>query len=47
MNAPNELIKEHLRQLPTNPGVYIFKDAEGTIIYVGKSNSLENRVKSY
>ncbi len=47
MNVPNELIKEHLRQLPASPGVYIFKNPEGAIIYVGKSNSLENRVKSY
>jgi excinuclease ABC subunit C len=33
--------------LPTEPGVYLFKDALGNILYVGKSGSLRNRVKSY
>jgi len=32
---------------PTEPGVYIMKDAEGEIIYVGKAKSLKNRIKSY
>jgi excinuclease ABC subunit C len=33
--------------LPAEPGVYLFKDALGKILYVGKSSSLRNRVKSY
>jgi excinuclease ABC subunit C len=33
--------------LPVEPGVYLFKDALGKILYVGKSSSLRNRVKSY
>src|ERR1700688_2245959 len=33
--------------LPTDAGVYLFKDALGAILYVGKSRSLRNRVKSY
>lgn len=33
--------------LPVEPGVYLFKDAVGKILYVGKSSSLRNRVKSY
>src|SRR6202142_4617723 len=33
--------------LPAEPGVYLFKDALGTILYVGKSSSLRNRVRSY
>jgi excinuclease ABC subunit C len=33
--------------LPSEPGVYLFKDALGKILYVGKSASLRNRVKSY
>ena len=33
--------------LPAEPGVYLFKDALGTVLYVGKSSSLRNRVKSY
>ena len=33
--------------LPTSPGVYIFKDAEGTVLYVGKAKNIRNRVASY
>src|SRR6202050_2791840 len=33
--------------LPAEPGVYLFKDVLGNILYVGKSSSLRNRVKSY
>jgi len=36
-----------LDNLPASPGVYLFKDAGGTIIYVGKALSLRNRVRSY
>ena len=36
-----------LEQLPTSPGVYLFKNAGGTIIYVGKARVLKNRVRSY
>ena len=38
---------EKLNNLPNKPGVYLFKDKEGNIIYVGKSASLKDRVKSY
>jgi excinuclease ABC subunit C len=41
------LVTEQLRGLPTTPGVYLFKDAEGNIIYVGKASSLRHRVGSY
>src|SRR5215210_5263747 len=33
--------------LPTSPGVYIFKDAEGTVLYVGKAKNIRSRVASY
>jgi excinuclease ABC subunit C len=36
-----------LRRLPDRPGVYLMKDARGTVIYVGKAQSLRNRVRSY
>lgn len=43
----NETIKAKLAILPTNPGCYLMKDKNGTIIYVGKSKMLRNRVRSY
>ena len=43
----NNLIKSKLELLPTSPGCYIYKDKNGTIIYVGKAKNLRNRVRSY
>jgi len=40
-------LKEKVAELPLQPGVYLFKDAGGTILYVGKARSLKSRVKSY
>ncbi len=40
-------INEILKKLPSESGVYIYKDANGTVIYVGKAKSLKNRVRSY
>ena len=40
-------IKEELRKLPKDPGVYLMKDKEDNIIYVGKAVNLKNRVSSY
>jgi excinuclease ABC subunit C len=43
----NEKIQSVLNSLPHKPGIYLMKDATGTIIYVGKAISLFNRVRSY
>lgn len=43
----SERIQEILANLPTRPGVYIHKDINGKVIYVGKSVNLRNRVRSY
>ncbi|HEY4551974.1 MAG TPA: excinuclease ABC subunit UvrC [Bacillaceae bacterium] len=43
----NELIKNKLAILPDQPGCYLMKDRQGTIIYVGKAKVLKNRVRSY
>src|SRR5512137_2938266 len=40
-------LEDKLQQLPASPGVYIMRDAAGTIIYVGKARSLRQRVRSY
>ena len=41
------LIEEQLNRLPDSPGVYLLRDAEGTIHYVGKAANLRHRVRSY
>ncbi len=40
-------LQEKLKSLPDRPGAYIFRDAGGAVIYVGKALSLKNRVRSY
>ncbi|WP_202080277.1 excinuclease ABC subunit UvrC [Caldalkalibacillus salinus] len=40
-------IKEKLTLLPAQPGVYLMKDSQDNIIYVGKAKNLKNRVRSY
>lgn len=42
-----EHLKEKLAVLPAQPGCYLMKDKNGTVIYVGKSKLLRNRVRSY
>ncbi|PHV72233.1 hypothetical protein CS063_01795 [Sporanaerobium hydrogeniformans] len=42
-----QTLKEKAKTLPDLPGVYLMKDSEGTVIYVGKSKQLRRRVSSY
>ncbi len=40
-------LEQKIRTLPQQPGVYLYKNAEGTVIYVGKAKNLRSRVRSY
>ena len=40
-------LQQKIRTLPTGPGVYMYKNAEGEVIYVGKAKNLRSRVRSY
>lgn len=40
-------VKEQLKTVPDHPGIYIMKDGDGQILYIGKSKSLKKRVSSY
>jgi excinuclease ABC subunit C len=43
----NPTVESKLKRIPPGPGVYLYKDAEGQTIYVGKAKSLRNRVRTY
>lgn len=47
MGKWNEELELKIQKLPESPGCYLMKDAQGTIIYVGKAVNLKNRVRSY
>src|SRR6516162_6220724 len=48
-SSPDErqIPAEKVRGFPLKPGVYLMKDAEGRVIYVGKAKNLRNRASSY
>ena len=41
------VLQDQLKNLPKRPGVYLFKDVEGGVVYVGKAGTLRPRVRSY
>lgn len=47
MIATNDQVQQKLASMSTKPGVYLFKDAKGAVLYVGKAKSLRLRVRSY
>lgn len=50
LNSNKEILadlKERLKAIPQLPGVYLFKNANQDVIYVGKARSLRNRLRSY
>ena len=44
---PSRRLKSKLENIPTGPGVYLYRDAGGEVLYVGKAKSLNSRVRSY
>lgn len=47
MMAVPDALAAKLEHLPDTPGVYLWKDADGTVLYVGKANNLRSRARSY
>jgi excinuclease ABC subunit C len=47
MSRFSEALLERISHLPESPGVYLWRDAEGTVLYVGKAKRLRSRVRSY
>ncbi len=44
---PPDPLRDKIGLLPTSPGVYLFKDTSGRVLYIGKAKSLRSRVASY
>lgn len=47
IKASDFSLEEKLNSLPTKPGVYQFKSADGKVVYVGKAQNLRNRIRQY
>jgi excinuclease ABC subunit C len=46
-HVPSEQVQNQLKRLPAKPGVYLFRNAAGDVLYVGKAKSLRARVRQY
>ena len=46
-SSPPDPLRQIINDLPLTPGIYLMKDAEGEILYIGKARSLRDRVRSY
>ena len=46
-NPRLDYLRDKVKKLPFQPGIYIMKDKKGQIIYIGKAKALKNRVSSY
>jgi len=44
---PRDILLERLKDILNSPGVYLFKDKEGRVIYIGKSNNIKNRILNH
>jgi excinuclease ABC subunit C len=47
LTAVSERVERQLKGLPAKPGVYLFRDERGEVLYVGKAKTLRSRVRSY
>ena len=47
MPDPHDHLAQRIRELPDRPGIYVFKDVAGKVLYVGKAKSLRKRASSY
>lgn len=47
IQTDDEALANRIRHLPKSPGVYLFKDRKGTVLYIGKAKDLRSRVSSY
>jgi excinuclease ABC subunit C len=47
LDRVNERLEAQLKTLPARPGVYVFRDEQGAVLYIGKAKSLRPRVRSY